>query len=237
MQTPNINLQEFERILNEVSEIGFKNSNPNERLSSLLQRLTQKTRTLSGSEVDVKAAFGLAKKLEMSVNFVNNSISQRNITKKTMVRSKISETILASTGKKKLNGTSVENAIRPMKSDEKKLNLSNALTGKHTRTSSLDAKVDGITEKTIPILNNTQAKLSKAKLLIKKLNSRNFQETKPKKNLRFSYKSVDYLQRARKISFSSGLFLKIILRSWFLYVKSKKQNQRPPSYSQNQIHR
>ena len=122
----------------------------------------------------------------------------------------------------------VLNALKPMKSDERKLNLSNALTGKHTRTSSLDAKADGITEKAIIVLTNTQSKLSKAKMIITKLKSRNFQATKPKKNLRFSYRSIAYLQRARKSNFSSDFFLRIILRSWFLYVKSKKNGQRPP---------
>jgi hypothetical protein len=210
-----INFQEFERILIELAEISFKNANPAERFSLLLQKLTQKTRTLSGSDFDVKTAFGLAKKLEMTTRVVNNSVSQRNIVKKQMIKSKISESLLKQGDKKRLNGGSAENILRTLKSDDKNLNLSSALNGKNTRTSSVEAKVE-VLEKP---QNKIQGKLVKVKNLILKLKNK---KCKSHKSLKSAYKSVDFLQKQRKNSFSSDFFLKIILRSWHFYTKSKK---------------
>lgn len=217
-----INLQEFEKILTDLSEIAFKHANPGERFSLLLQKLTQRTRTLSGNDFDVKTAFGLAKKLEITARIVNNSASQREIVKKKLMKSKISESILSQKKQKRLNGSSVENILRTLKSDEKNLNSSSAINGKNTRTSSQEKKTE-ILEKPF---SKTQGKIVKAKNLILKLKN---QKCKSRKSLKNAYKATEFLQNRRKDSFSSDFFLKIILRSWHSYTKSKKllKNSKP----------
>lgn len=202
---------EFEKILLEISEIGFKSSAPNERLTLLLKKFSKKTRTLSGAEIDVKSAYGLARQFQLSSK-MKDSMSQRSILKKPILKSKMSESILRVNDKKKLNGTSVENILKNLKNNEKIIN-SGMPTGKHTRTSSLEIK--GESAKT-----EVEKKLKKAAKAVWRLNKglcKGCGDGWKKKNAEFVLKKKNEL-------FSSAFFMRIVVRAWFLYVKGKKKS-------------
>lgn len=202
---------EFEKVLLEIAEIGFKSSPPTERLALLLKKFSKKTRTLSGAEIDVKSAYGLARQFQLSTK-MKDSMSQRSIIKKPVLKSKMSESILKVNDKKKLNGSSVENILKNLKSNEKV--FSSAMpTGKHTRTTSLEIK--GESGK-----SEVEKRLDKAANAVWRLDKglcKDSEDRWRKKNAEFVFKKKNDL-------FSSAFFLRIVVRAWFTYVKGKKKS-------------
>ena len=204
----NLNYSEFEKVLIELAELGFKTAPPGERFACLLKKFSKRTRTLSGAEIDIKSAYGLARHFQLSGK-MKDSMSQRSILKKSMIRGKMSESLAKING---LNGTSMENILKTMKKEDKVF-YSAGCTGKHTRINSLEIRVGDIGRK-----SEVDKKLQVAGKIVEKFG----------KGLcvgggnQWAERNVGFLQRKRKSMFGAAFFLRVIVRAWSLYVKGMK---------------
>ena len=199
---------EFEKVLVELADIGFKSSPPGERFASLLKKFSKRTRTLSGADIDIKSAYGLARQFQLSGK-MKDSMSQRNILKKSMIRGKMSESLVKINGS---NGTSMENILKTLKNEDQAFYLVGC-TGKHSRVNSMEVRGEMAGGR-----NEAEEKLRVAGKIVAKLGKGVCKGG----GTEWATRNVGFLQRKRKSMFSAAFFMRMIVRAWSMYVKGKK---------------